>query len=371
MPTTGGFFDLSKDEVAELAIHISETDDGCLVNSNAGALFEISNCTQPDERRDPGLYSVIVGQTAFVGERESRPLIAPTSGATLGYVFPVTAFRDSDNFDGLWPRRFADIGFKFATMLPNLAEFGNSVSTESLRGQRVYLDQVFNDALSIVVLGRAVLDQMTVGSETLELMLFKEGIDQVRSRHDVLRDPPSWPWRNRVKLTKPGKLVEDEAAVFLSLLRSADRDRLGIGAFMHIYQAIEFCIDHIFGWGVKKIAVDQPDTWEMKNRLSQITGEAHRLSLLDADCLSTLPSRDSLNQLADCCRDFLKALNVEFSEESPWHKLLYRSRNIIVHNQIMMMKVQNLPLQELVSALRTASMEILFSFAKPTALEPL
>jgi hypothetical protein len=168
---------------------------------------------------------------------------------------------------------------------------------------------------------------------------------------------------------KPGPLVAGEATVFLGLLKSADRDRVGIGAFMHLYQALEFCIDQIFGWGVKKIAREQLDTWDMKDKLSRITGELHRLSLLDAECLRTLPSRASLHRLADGCRDFLSALNVEFDANAPWHKLLYKCRNIIVHNQIMMMKVPNVPLQALVATLRTASIEILFCFAVPAVVE--
>lgn len=48
---------------------------------------------------------------------------------------------------------------------------------------------------------------------------------------------------------------------------------------------------------------------------------------------------------------------------------LNKCRNIIVHNQIMMMKVPNAPLQALTSTLRTASIEILFSFAMPAIAE--
>jgi hypothetical protein len=362
MAAADGFFDLSKHEVAELAIEISETDEGCRVDSIAGQLFEVVNCAVPDERRDPLLYSSFVCQTARVGERETCALVVPITGATLGYVFPVTAFRDSENFQGAWPRRFADVGFRYATTFSALSNFGAAVSIESLRGHKLYLDQVFDDRLSIAVLGNDAREGLGVDPDTLELMLFKQGIGIVNSRLDILQTTVPSPWSNRIKLTKPGPLVAREAAVFLSLLKSADRDRVGIGAFMHLYQALEFCIDHIFGWGVEKIARQRLDTWEMKNQLSQITGEPYRLSLLDAEYLRTLSSRATLNDLADGCRDFLSALSVEFDGDTPWHKLLYKCRNIIVHNQIMMMKVPNVPLQTVVNTLRAAAIEILFCF---------
>lgn len=369
MATDGGFFDLSKDDVAELGIEVSETDIGCRVEANGGELFEIVNCTAADEHRDPSLYSVFICQTAHVGERETSVLIAPKTGITIGYVFPIAAFRDSENFEGKWLRRFADVGFRHATSLPVLATFGAAVSIRSLRDQRHYLDQVFDDRLSIVVLGNEALDGLSVDTGTLELMLFRQGVGIVSSSLDILPNPAPSPRSSRIKLVKPGPLVAQESAVFLSLLKSADRDRVGIGAFMHLYQALEFCIDHIFGWRVEKIAKDGLDIWEMKDQLSRITGESHRLSLLDSECLRTLPSRATLSDLADSCRDFLKALQVEVDTDAPWHKLLYRCRNIIVHNQIMMMKVPGIPLQPLVATLRAASIEILFCFALPDGTE--
>lgn len=362
MAAADGFFDLSKDEVAELAIKVIEMDGDCRVDSDAGQLFEVANCTEPDERRDPLLYSSFVCQTAHVGERETRVLVDATTGATLGYVFPVTAFRDKENFIGTWPQRFADVAFRYATTFSALTTFGASVSIESLRGRKLYLDQVFDDRLSIAVLGNEARETLSVNADTLELMLFKHGVGIVNSRLDILQAPIQSSWTSRIKLTKPGQLVAQEAAVFLSLLKSADRDLMGIGAFMHLYQTLEFCIDHIFSWGVARIAQQQLDTWEMKSQLSQITGEPYRLSLLDLEHLRTLSSRATLNDLSDSCREFLRALNVEFDSNMHWHKLLYKCRNIIVHNQIMMMKVPNAPLKMLITTLRTASVEILFCF---------
>lgn len=366
MSAEDGFFDLTKEQVAELGIMVTETEDGCQIGSIAGEIFEIVNTTATDERRDPKLYIPMFAQTAHVGESETRVLIDPLTRETAGYVFPLTAFRDSENFDGMWPRRYADIAFRFATSRENIGKFSALVSIESLRDRRLFLDEVLDDALSIVVLGNRARQGLGVDNDTLELMLLKQGVNVVHSRADLLPRAPESDWNARLKLAKPGDLVAGEAAVFLSLLKGADRDRLGVGAFMHLYQALEFCIDHIFSWGVEKIANEGLDTWDMKAELSKITGETHRLGLLDSQCLASLPSRSILNDLADRSKNFLIALGVEPDADAAWYKLLYKCRNIIVHNQIIMMKTPDVPLQDLVAILRTASMEILFSFNRPT-----
>ena len=359
-----GFFDVPKEAVSELEIEVVETEEGCRVASKAGDLFEIVNGAPPDVRRNPTLYSVFVCQTEHTGELDTRPLLDSTLGKTVGYVFPVTAFRGGEAIDGTWPRRFADIGFRHATQLPILSEFGAAISISAIRDRKVYLDEVFNDDLSIAVLSNDARDALAVAPDTLELMLFKQGIEIVHSRFDIRSDPPALSGLTAARLIKPGPRVAGEATVFLSLFKSADRDQTGVGAFLHLYQALEFCIDHIFGWDVTRIGHDTSlDTWAMKEQLSRITGETYRLSLLDARFLRALPSRAPLNQLAQACSNFLKALEIEFETDAPWFKLLYKSRNIIVHNQMKMMKATSVPLRDLITTLREAAIEILFYFS--------
>ncbi len=362
-----GFFDLTKEQVVELGIKVTESKVGCQVRSSAGEIFEIANTAMPDEQRDSKQYTVRFAQTAHVGERETRELTDPSTRQSAGYVFPLTAFRDSDNFDGTWPRRFADVAFRAATSHQSISQFSAPISIESLRNRRLFLDEVLDDALSIVVLGKTSVERFGVNNEALDLMLFKQGINVLYSRTDLLPRAPASVWSSRLKLAKPGDLVASEATVFLNLLRSADRDRLGVGAFMNLYQIFEFCIDHIFGWGVEKIANEGLDTWGMKSELSKITGESHRLGLLDSQCLPGLPNRNTLNDLAQGSREFLTALGVAFDADAAWHKLLYKCRNIIVHNQMAMIKTSHVPLHDLIVTLRAASIEILFSFARPAS----
>lgn len=301
-----------------------------------------------------------------MGELETRQLVYAETQERAGYIFPLTAFRDSENFDGTWLRRFADVGFRFAASRESISTFGAAVSIESLRNRNLFVDEVLDDTLSVIVIGNAAREKLGVDIDTLELMLFKFGVNVVRSRSDILPRAPAAEWSSRLRLSTPGNLVAAESSIFLSLLKSADRDQLGVGAFMHLYQTLEFCIDHIFSWRIEEIAREGLDTWSMKEQLSKITGGSHRLGLLDTKYLSALARRSCLNELSEGSRRFLTALGMEFELDAPWHKLLYKCRNIIVHNQMMMMKTANVPLQELVQTLRSASFEILFSFSKDT-----
>jgi hypothetical protein len=103
------FFDLTQKEVAELGIVVAEADEGFQVGSNSGPIFTIKNPTDPDEQRPVNAYTTFLAQTAHVAERDTCRVVAPISDRTLGYVFPIAAFRDPENFEGIWLKRFADV----------------------------------------------------------------------------------------------------------------------------------------------------------------------------------------------------------------------------------------------------------------------
>lgn len=359
-------FDLSKDQVAELGIRIEHGRGSAHVTSTSGPLFDIINGIGADDERDINNYHVRVCYTGFSGESQTTSLLAADSDKTIGYIFPITSFRSGDNLGGAWPRRFADVGFRSVTVPDTLAIFSNFGSTATYRGAELFLDEVIPDELSVMVLGRESLAQWGVDLKTTELMLTRAGVSLLSSLDDVATAHIAGSWTAKTRLMKPGPLVADDAQVFLNLVRSADHDRVGVGAFMHLYQAMEFCIDHIFNWGVSQIAKESLDTWEMKARLSEITGESHRLGILDAHCLGEIRSRGSLIELQGSCSDFLNKLSVEHDASWSWHRLLYKCRNIVVHNQVKMLKASAVPLQHLNTCLRAAALDILFAFSLPT-----
>lgn len=365
MYTGDSFFDLSKEQAKELGITLSNDEKGCKIASVTGDLFEVVNTTQPDERRDASLYKTFLVQSYHAGERESRQIQAAPSQETLGYIFPIAAFRDSENFEGKWVKRFADVGFRAVTSYEYFANFGANISVDTLRGRQVYLDDVLDESLSIVVFGRQSLEKMEVDDATLRLMLLRRGLNVVDSIYDYTSKLSKSEWNYKVKLDSPGKILSSEAWVFLDLFKSVDQGHSLIGSFMSLYQALEFCIDHIFTWEVARIADSNLNTWDMKSELSKVTGESHRLGILDIECINGLKSRSILRDLAEVCREFLHSLEIDVDEDAPWYKLLYKCRNVLVHNQLMMLKKRDVPLSDLVTSFREASIEILFAFSKP------
>lgn len=360
-------FDLSKQQITELDIRIQHERGVAHISSNAGPLFDILNNIEADEQRDVNLYKANFCYTGFHAQSQTSALVDLSTDRTIGYVFPITAFRDSESFSNNWERRFADVGFRRVINLETLAVFSTSGSVVAYRGNDFYLDEVIPDDLSILVLGTEGLEGLDADLASLELMLSKAGITLLDSPGETQFAPKAASWKRRVKLSKPGQLASSDAPVFLSLIQSADRDPVGVGAFMHLYQILEFCIDNIFDWGVNAIATESLDTWTMKARLSEITGESYRLSVLDTDCLKTLHSREPLNILRASCSEFLTKLDIIHDETNPWYKLLYKCRNVIVHNQIKMLKSSSVTLSELNTCLRAAALEVLFAFDRPGA----
>ncbi len=361
-----GLLDLSIGQINELGVRIVHEDGRARIFSNYGMLFEIRHGIGSDEQRDITKYHVRMCYSGFPGEAQTSRLRLRNSGTTIGYVFPLTALRDAEHLGDVWPRRFADVGFRSTINIETLSRFANVGSVGGYRDQALFLDELLSDDLSILVVGYENIKIGGISAPVLELMLLKEGITLLSGLEELRVARKADNWRYQITMAKPGEIVTADAAIFLNLIKSADQDRIGVGAFMHLYQAMEFCIDHIFSWGIEKIAHSNFDTWEMKNRLSEITGEKHRLRILDTECLSSLQNRTSLSELRDSCQMFLTAVGVDYKEDSGWYSLLYKARNIIVHNQIKMMRAATVPLTELNSCLRVASLDILFAFDKPT-----
>ena len=360
-----GFFGLSGEDVSKLDLNFILQDNGILVTSSAGDLFEVRHDIQSDSQRDLKKYWVYICSSGFSGEAQTSRIKSNETGETLGYIFPITAFRNNSNIDGDWAKRFADVGFRSVVTAECLAAFSLGISIDQLKGRSVYLDEILPDTFSLLVVGFEAASKANISREILELMLLKHEIVVLRNYGDFVQTPVSRPWRLTLSLSLPSELIATEADVFIKLIKNADRDQIGIGAFLSLYQALEFCIDHIFSWSVTEIATSGVDVWELKSRLFDATSEKQRLAVLDSKCLANLRSRESLAALKESCGRFLSSVSVEYKEDADWFSLLYKARNIIVHSQIKMMRTDSVPLKELNMCLRAAAFDILFAFDKP------
>lgn len=129
-------------------------------------------------------------------------------------------------------------------------------------------------------------------------------------------------------------------------------------------------LDSERGWGSHASGLTYATTpltpWLVKERLEKIGQEKRRLHLLDSHCVPAIGRRDGLDDLKSACVKLLVKLNIAHDEKSQWTVLLYKVRNSVVHNQILLLKSNALEdLGEVNQSIRRAALDLLFSFEKP------
>ncbi|MDP4005776.1 hypothetical protein [Methylobacterium sp. NEAU K] len=361
------FFGLTRHEVAELGITIEHGERTATIKASSSRVFDLTHGVTVDQPRDESKYLVEICCTGFPGESNIINLKEKLSSQSIGYIFPVTSFRTGEYIEGVWPRRYAEVGFRKITNLEKLSAFSESGSIDSFKEKTLCLDDVISDEVGILVVGVEQMQRLGMTLDMLELLLLKDGITIVRSLDEVGHAICKENWRSTINISVPDEIILSESVVLRQLFKSADADITGVGAFLLMYQAFEFCIDHIFAWAMHELARGGLTTWDMKARLSEVTGERFRLGVLDSKCLTRLTSRSSLDELKESSKIFLLAVGVEDQlEDQGWASLVYKVRNVIVHNQIKMMKAPQATLFDLNRALRQACLDILLSFSKPT-----
>lgn len=366
-------FGLSAAEAEPLDFAIHHQDGKAALASSLGDIFDVM-CGLPEaERRDPDKYVALPCWTQHSGEAQTSSIRLRAHGqSTLGYLFPLTAFRSGAGLNDDWALRFGHVGFHLITQLEVLGKLAKPNATKMFRGQQVYLDDLLPEDMGVVVVGKENLAKNDITTEQLRLMLLKEGIqvaDNLYKSHDVASS--SWaglegnPWRPAINLAMLSEPVRDEATVFFSLIAQSDVDRRGLGGFLLAYQVMEFCIGAIFSWGVRSLAGKDVSSWTMKRRLSAISTERYRLNILDGFCLGPGVNRGHFDALAEKCGELLDRTKVPKPASKSWQSQLYKLRNLLVHDHVKLIKAHDFKLDDVNRLLRDACFELLFHFKEP------
>jgi hypothetical protein len=354
-------FGLTQDEEADLGIQFEHELDRSVVQSAAGELFQIRNCLNSAEQRELKNYEVQCCHTGVANQSAITCVRSHESGNTIGYIFPVTAFREQVGEPDDWITKFADVAFRGVVSKGFLTSFANAGDISALRDREIYLDDILSDDVSILVYGSEVAKSDGLDQAMIELSMLKSGIMTLSDLGDLDWSFPDFNYTKNLNIKKVSPVFCNETSIIKDLICISDMHRSSIGSFLSLYQALEFCIDCIFEWGVHQISTMNLDTWQLKDQLSRITTERRRLAILDSCCLSRMTSRTSLTDLKDSCIVFLQKLGVGEVNDMNWHQALYKVRNIFVHNQIKMMKSQNSYDEQFYSVFRKAVLDVIFS----------
>lgn len=350
----------------EIRLSVRARAGGCIVSADEFVLFEISNSIPEAEHHSLGVFHIALCRTGNSAELQSFALkLRGEDRNSLGYCFPVSAFGNAEAFDTRWAAVYGSAAFRFLTQAQMLRSVLSDDVLGLLRGQEVGIHDIYDDDLSVLVLGREALDRFEVSDSQIPLMLAREGICVTDEDDDGTYPPIFKPWQPAISVARMSEEFRNEEELFWRLIRMAARSGWETGSFLILYQCLEYSIQRVFDWGMVNISPQGISTWDLKDRLSKLTNEKFRLNILNNHCFGGRVDAGILEALRGECRAVLAALGDDVAAHTSWTGALYALRNLVIHNQVRLMRRTDLSLKEVNIALTRLCLEIIGSLAAP------
>lgn len=351
---------------SEIQLSVRFQEGGCIVSADEFDFFEISNSVPSAEHHPLTAFLVTLCRTGNSTELQSSAIkLAGEDRNSLGYCFPVSAFGNAEAFDTQWAAVYGSAAFRFLTQAQMLRRFLTDDALGALRGQEVKIHNIYNDDLSVLILGREALDRFQVSERQIPLMLARKGICVTDEDDDGSYPPIFKPWRSAVSVARISEEFRNDEELFWRLIGMAARSGWETGSFLILYQCLEYSIQRVFDWGMVNISPQGISTWALKERLSKLTNEKFRLNVLNNHCFGGQVDAETLETLRVESRAVLAALGDNVDAHKSWTDALYAVRNLIIHNQIRLMRRADLSLREVNIALTRLCLEIIGSLTAP------
>lgn len=322
----------------------------------------------PSDPFDASRFSVFPCYSHFTLAHQITELRIHNDGKrkTFGYVFPITSFRNEIGFEKKYGLIYADAAFRKFLTVENIKRYQTNYTIDIAELNRVPLDAVVNDSLSILAISKEFIDSLSITNDILDLMLRRAEIEVSFENKNGPSFVCTTEYEPGLNLRKPKISDQDDISRISMLLKNADEDNSEIGKFIQYYQFFEYMILKIFEWGIPHVANSGVSPWEMRDLLNDLGGERKRLSRLAAHCVPDLDDRKNQSLLADACRDFLDAVEIDHENKEAWHSVLYLVRNSVVHNQFRLLSPEYMKSLILVNKrLRAVSLDYFFNFQEP------
>lgn len=360
------FLELDEEEISSIGLDIQYDDRSSVIKSHLGDICTIKHGIKVDSPLNIDDFIVFICHVGEVREADTRKVMVTPSGERLGYGFPLMALRAGTGIDDNWGLKFAEVGFRKLTSLKSIDSFSCIRTTEGLRDREFFIDEIFSDEYVMFVFSNYGLQKAKFSAEGLRLSMLEQQIQQVENYGPTFIRGELLVQNQHINLRIAAELDEQDVEIFYNLIRQADRETNSVGSFLIYYQMIEYCIDKIFQIEIKKLPLIEVDTWELKEKLSNLTGEVARIGMLDQIYLISNARRQKFSILKQECQDLLKNLDESEAEvpDITWYKALYKVRNMVVHNQMCFHRqAGKMDLQAINKALRAACLEALFCFS--------
>ncbi|MFG1301934.1 hypothetical protein V5F49_19285 [Xanthobacter sp. V3C-3] len=350
----------------KIQLSVRAQTGGCVVSANEYDLFTISNDIPDSEHYPLNKFYVTLCRTGNVSEIQSFAIkLRGEEKNSLGYCFPINAFGNAEAFEGKWRSVYGRAAFSFLTQSQMLRAALSDDTLKTLKGGEVGVRDIYDCDLSVMVLGREALDRFGISDTQLPLMLARQGICATDPSDNSPCPPIFKTWTSSVSLSPTSEEFRDEEILFWQLIRMAARSGWESGSFLILYQCLEFSIQRVFDWGMVNISPPGISTWDLKERLMKLINEQFRLNALNSYCLGGKIDAEILESVKSECRATLSAIGDSVEKHTSWVSALYALRNLVIHNQIRLMRRSDVSLREVNIALTRLCLEIIGSLSRP------
>ena len=257
-------------------------------------------------------------------------------GRALGHIFPITSFNTDSEFsaDNL-PNRFQQIFASVAAKAIVVLGVANIVLSRKFfeLGERAPLSDIFDSDAAIVVVGKENLRAANVDLSTVQLMLQEQGY--------FLAELPVEFGHTRVRPESEGNChigrisgdLLDFAEAFTQMTCLASQQSSAVASVLIYYQILEVVSEKLLSTRLSRLAAaPPPDSWGFKEALRDAVSEKSRIISL---CIQAAVLTDApiFLELRDDGIRLLQECGQNFDENDSPGAVLYKVRNIVVHNQ--------------------------------------
>lgn len=295
------------------------------------------NCFFPhheDSQYSLNNYSAWIATNKDGGQEQLSTL---KKDKTFGYILPVNSLIDgtaftANKYSAAYARAAIDsIFFK------GIADHQTNDKLITEMPGKICISELILSAntTSIVVVHNGLMTNENISEDDLFISLAGRAITQIEPENESHCSVSEY--SESIKINCTSKELAHKENIIKSLLALATIQKSPFSKYLMIYQIIEILINDIFTKEMEAIKSDKSFTssaWDMKKKLSEITTERHRISLLHDHYQ---PERKD-----QCFSVFTDKVSSFLQEHTPsevdsgaknWPQAVYKLRNSIVHNQ--------------------------------------
>ncbi|MEH6717195.1 hypothetical protein [Parasphingorhabdus flavimaris] len=354
---------ISSQDVSELQFRIQRSQLGYEITSGQTTIGSIVGPNRSVRSIHLDRYLVKLVYSGHSGENQISALkYQAETESSLGYVFPINSLTIEREFETDWEEHYANIAFY--DILENQAHWGfvNEIQRDQLREGDLQLGNFISDNLSVVVFGRSNLRKFELDEKSIDLVLIQAGVIPAQAYLKNKVELANRDWHPTIPLRNVSSKVLDEVEVLTSFVLDVSSDGSTLGRFLGLYQIIEFFSGKVFEDGIEYIRNNDADQWVIKDRLSKIQSDKFRLSRI-SERIAVLSSVNlNCDKLRRACAEMMAELQPGFKKDDNWINVLYKTRNIVVHNQIALAGLGLTKFVQINKYLASVCLDLLFHF---------